>query len=158
MTGYGYSTTITDGMAKAVSHNLPISTKISTQVCRYVNGMTLNKAKQALLDVMDKKQAVPMIVYYKETAHKPNMAVGRYPQKACKYVLSVIKSAEANAQFKGLSSNDLIIFHAAAQQGPTARGQGRTGGYAKQTHVEIVLGPKSPSKKHNKPAKTEAKK
>ncbi len=136
---YGYSTEITEHMAKAVSHSLPISTKTSTQVCRFVKGMPVAKAKRALQDVLAMKRAVPMFRHYKETAHKPGMAVGRYPVKACKEVLGVIASAEANAQFKGLNSADLVIHHAAAQQGPTTRGQGRTGGAARRTHIEIVL-------------------
>lgn len=158
---YGYSTNVTEGMSKAVSHSLDVSTKISTQVCRFVKGQPVAKAKQMLRDVMEKKYAVPMHRYYKETAHKPGMAVGRYPQKACKFVLGVIESAEANAQFKGLNPNDLVVYHAAAQQGPTARGQGRTGGAAKRTHIEIVLGPKAPKKEsHSKKSekKPEAKK
>ena len=159
---YGYSTAITDTMAKAVSHSLPVSTKISTQVCRFVKGLTLAKAKIALADVTAMKRAVPMHRYYKETAHKPNMAVGRYPIKACKYVLQVLESAEANAQFKGLNSADLVVHHAAAQQGPTARGQGRTGGSAKRTHIEIVLAAKpntsAPKKESKSASKPEAKK
>jgi large subunit ribosomal protein L22 len=146
---YGYSTEITDNMAKAISHSLPISTKVSTQVCRFVKGLPVAKAKRALQDVLGMKRAVPMFRHYKETAHKPGMAVGRYPVKACKAVLGVIASAEANAQFKGLNSADLIIHHAAAQQGPTARGQGRTGGQMRQTHIEIVLAQvKKAEKKH----------
>lgn len=145
-------------MAKAVSHSLEVSTKIATQVCRFIKGHPVAKAKQMLLDVMDKKYAVPMHRYYKETAHKPGMAVGRYPQKACKFVLGVLESAEANAQFKGLNANDLVVFHAAAQQGPTARGQGRTGGAAKRTHIEVVLGPKAPKSESKKSKKPEAKK
>ena len=151
MVGYRYSTKVDENMAKAVSQSLPISTKISTQVCRFVKGLPVAKAKQALQDVMALKRAVPMFRYYKETAHKPNMAVGRYPIKACTQVLKVIESAEANAQFKGLSTGDLVIHHAAAQQGPTAMGQGRTGGHARRTHVEIVLAAvKQPKKSESK--------
>jgi large subunit ribosomal protein L22 len=151
MVGYSYSTKIEANMAKAVSHSLPISTKISGQVCRFIKGMPLAKAKQALIDVMGKKRAVPMFVHYKETAHKPGMAVGRYPVKACKHVLDVVSSAEANAQFKGLTTGDLVVHHAVAQQGPTSRGQGRTGGWAKRTHIEIVLAAqKQPAKKEKK--------
>lgn len=157
---YGYSTKIEPKMAKAVSHSLSVSTKISTQVCRFVKGMPVEQAKKALHDVMLAKRAVPMFVYYKETAHKPGMAVGRYPVKASKFVLSVIESAEANAQHKGLTMSDLVVHHAAAQQGPTARGQGRTGGWAKRTHIEIVLAEKKPAaKKAKSPSKKpEAKK
>ncbi|HSU72316.1 MAG TPA: uL22 family ribosomal protein, partial [Candidatus Binatia bacterium] len=76
---------------------------------------------------------------------------------ASKHVLEVLESAEANAQFKGLTTADLVVHHAAAQQGPTARGQGRTGGWAKRTHVEIVLaalGKKAAEKKTEKKAET----
>lgn len=152
---YRYSTKIGENMAMAVSQSLPVSRKLSTQVCRFVKGMPIVKAKQALHDVMKFKRAVPMKRYYNETAHKTGMAVGRYPVKACQQVLNVIESAEANAQFKGLSSADLIVYHAVAQKGPTMRGQGRTGGYMKRTHVEIVL---SSSKAPDKSKKVESKK
>lgn len=158
---YGYSTKIEDNMAKAVSHGVSASTKISTQVCRFIKGMPVAKAKQALLDVMAAKRAVPMFKFFKETAHKPGMAVGRYPIKASKFVLGVLESAEANAQHKGLSAADLVVHHAVAQQGPTLRGQGRTGGWSKSTHIEIVLAvKKQPAKKDKKSQskKTEAKK
>jgi len=159
---YGYSTKIEANMAKAVTHSAPVSRKISTQVCRFITGMPVAKAKQALLDVMQMKRAVPMFRYYKETAHKPGMAVGRYPVKASKHVLAVLESAEANAQFKGLTAADLVVHHAAAQKGPTTRGQGRTGGWAKRTHIEIVLAAmKQPAKKAEKKSpskKPEAKK
>ena len=157
MVGYSYSTKVEENMAKAVSHSLPISTKISGQVCRFIKGMPVAKAKQALLDVMKLKRAVPMFIHYKETAHKPGMAVGRYPLKASKHVLEVLESAEANAQFKGLSTADLVVHHAVAQQGPTARGQGRTGGWAKRTHIEVVLAmQKQPAKKAKADKKPEA--
>lgn len=152
MTGYGYSTKVEENMAKAVSQSLPISTKLSTQVCSFIKGMKVGAAKQALSDVILLKRAVPMHRYYKETAHKSGMAVGRFPINASKHVLRVLESAEANAQFKGLSAADLVVHHAAAQQGPTTRGQGRTGGQAKRTHIEIVLA----IMKTAKPAKAKA--
>ena len=154
---YRYSTKIEENMAMAVSQSLPVSRKLSTQVCRFVKGMPVAKAKQALHDVMKFKRAVPMKRYYKETAHKTGMAVGRYPVKACQQVLNVLESAEANAQFKGLSSTDLIVHHAVAQKGPTMSGQGRTGGAMKRTHVEIVLASrKAPEKKTQPKAETKA--
>ena len=150
---YRYSIKLEENMAKAVSHSLPVSRKLSTQVCRFVKGLPVAKAKKALDDVMNFKRAVPMFKHYKETAHKTGMAVGRYPIKACKAILGVIESAEANAQFKGLSTGNLIVYHASAQKGPTTRGQGRTGGHKKRTHVEIVLAANTaPQKKAQKPA------
>ncbi len=158
MVGYAYSTKLGENMAKAVSHSLNISTKITTQVCRFIYGMPLAKAKWELNEVLKMNRAIPMFTHYKETAHKPGMAVGRYPVKAVTNVLKVLASAEANAQFKGMNSADLVVHHAVAQQGPTARGQGRTGGQMRQTHVEIVLAAKPNTPKAPKTKKVEAKK
>ena len=52
----------------------------------------------------------------------------------------ILKSAEANAQYKGLNSANLFIKHVSAQKGPTTHHYGRhRGRKAKRTHIEIVL-------------------
>jgi hypothetical protein len=67
----------------------------------------------------------------------------------------VLKSAESNAQSKGLSAANLVIKHASAQKGPTAYHYGRQRTKAKRTHLELILverkeATKSPKKAESK--------
>lgn len=140
MSWYKYSTKITENCAKAIGLALPVSRKNTTMVCKAVRGLTVPKAKALLEDVMKFKKAIPFTRYNKEVPHRKGpMACGRYPVKTCKHVLDIIKSAEANAQFKGLSTGNLVVKHASAQKGPTTMSFGRRRTLAKRTHVEVVV-------------------
>ena len=137
---YEYSTKITDNCAKAVGVGLAISTKQSVMICNALRRLPIGKAKKLLEDVTQKKVAIAFTKYNKDMAHRPGpMAAGRYPVKACTEILKLLKSAEANAQFKGLSTGNLHIKHVVAQRGPTTGRFGRHGGNAKRTHIELVL-------------------
>ena len=86
--------------AKALGVNLRVSTKNSVIVCKAIRGKTLEKGKKLLEDLIDKKRSLN----------------GKYYTNACKEILEVLKSAEANAEFKGLDLEKLII-HASAHKG-----------------------------------------
>lgn len=151
---------ITDNHAKAVGVSLPISRKESVEICTAIRGMNVQKAIKYLEDVVALKKAVAYRRYNTDTGHKAGMMAGRYPQKSSSHILKVVQNAEANAQFKGLSTANLVIIHAVANKGPTVMHAGRTGGKAKRTHVEIILEErKAAEKKARKTAvKQEAKK
>lgn len=136
---YKYSTQTTDTCAKAVGIALPISRKASVNICRYIKGMNVQDAKELLEDVIELRQAIPYTRYNKDTPHRRGMAAGRYPVKACTHILALLKSAEANAQFKGLSTANLIIKHASAQPGARPVPSGRLRTQAKRAHIEFVL-------------------
>jgi len=144
---YKYSTQTNENNAKAVGVALPISTKQSYNVCKAIRGKKLQTAKKLLQEVIKQKKAIAYTKYNKDTGHKAGMSAGRYPIKTCKHVLSILESAEANAQFKGLSTANLIIKHTSAQQGPKIPRHGRNGGQTKRTHIEIVLETKQEAKK-----------
>jgi len=75
--------------------------------------------------VIQKKQAVPYKRYLKDIPHrKGNIATGRYPIKASRVILDLIKSAESNAKNKGMSSN-LVISHISAHKGNAQSRYGR---------------------------------
>ena len=71
--------------------------------------------------------------------------VGKYPIKAAEKILKVVRSAEGNAEFKGLDIERLRIIHASAYPGikykrAIPRAFGRSSPKNKTlTHVEIVL-------------------
>ena len=136
---YAYSKTMTENSAQAVGIALPISRKQSIMICQAIRGMNVQKAKKLLEEVVALKKAIPFTRYNTDTGHKAGMAAGQYPASACKQILSLLKSAEANAQFKGLSTGNLIIRHASAQKGPTTNRFGRQRTHAKRTHIELVL-------------------
>jgi len=136
---YSYSTTITENNAKAVGIGLPISRKQSINICNKLRGMNVQKAKHLLENVTKMKEAIPMTRFNKDMGHKAGMAAGRYPIKACQQILDLLKSAEANAQFKGLGTANLAIKHVSAQKGVSTQRHGRRRTDAKRTHIELVL-------------------
>lgn len=140
MTTYRYSVQTNENMAKAVQLSTPVSRKKSIEICNWIRGQNLDAAKKKLELVIQKKLAVPYKKYNHNIGHKAGMAAGRYPIETCFHILNVIKSAEANAQNKGLKQTDLIIKHINAQQAPPSYRSGRQGRRrAKSTHIEVVL-------------------
>jgi large subunit ribosomal protein L22 len=135
----GYSIEVTENCAKALGVALPISIKHCMMIINQIRGLNIAKAKIILGDTIKMKKAVPFTKFTNGLGHKPGMAAGRYPVKACTYILSILKSAEANAQYKGLSTGDLYIKHMSAHQGPGTMRQGRRFRSAKRAHVEVVL-------------------
>lgn len=89
-------------VAKAYGRGLRISTKHSTIVCKELTGMNLQKGKLLLEGMVGQKRSLDGKFY-------PNVA---------EELLNLIKSAESNAEFKGLDANKLII-HATSHKGFT---------------------------------------
>ncbi len=140
MTTYRYSTEAAANEAKAVGVALPISYKQSYEVAKALRGKTLQKAKRFLEEVIAMKRPVPMTRFNADTGHKHGIAAGRYAVNTCTHILKLIKGAEANAQFKGLSTANLVVRHIAAQHGPTSYRYGRHRRIqAKRAHLEVVL-------------------
>lgn len=135
----GYSTKVAEKEAKAVGRSLPISHQHSTEVCAFIRGKSLEQAKKMLAQIIDLKLAVPFRRSKMDLSHKKGIAAGRYPVKACTEMLKLLESAEANAQFKGLSTADLLVRHICSQRGPTSPHYGRLGRNAKRSHIEVVL-------------------
>jgi ribosomal protein L22 len=91
---------------------------------------------------------IPLTKYNKETGHKHGMAAGRYLVSTCTEILKLLKSAESNAQFKGMSAANLVVKHIAAQDGPRTPRFGRQGRRkSKRAHVEIILSEGKPVQK-----------
>ncbi|MCD6592865.1 50S ribosomal protein L22 [Candidatus Bathyarchaeota archaeon] len=137
-----------DVTVKASGRELRISPKSAREVCAAIKGMKLNEAKEFLEQVIKKKKAVPFKRFNKKLPHRRGLqkaAAGRYPVKAAKKILSVLENAEANANFKGLDTENLKIIHASAYPGtkikryiPRAMGRA-TPRFETLCHVEIVL-------------------
>ena len=147
--GYSVVGLDSDVMVKASGRELRISPKSAREVCVAIKGMKLDEAKEFLEQVIKKKKAVPFKRFSKKLPHRRGLqkaAAGRYPVKAARKILSVLENAEANANFKGLDTENLKIIHASAYPGakikryvPRAMGRA-TPRFKTLCHVEIVLG------------------
>ena len=125
-------------MCKAVGLDMPISSKQSVEICNKIRGMKLDKALVYLEGVMELKLAVPFR-RFTNIPHQVGIGPGRFPMKASTHIRKILKAAEANAQFKGLSVNNLIIKHISAQKGSKTIRYGRRRTQTKRTNIEVVL-------------------
>ncbi|MBI4141509.1 50S ribosomal protein L22 [Candidatus Woesearchaeota archaeon] len=127
--------------AQSKGISLAVSTKKSIEICNKIRGKNLATAKKILNDSINLKRPIPMTRFNKDTGHKHGMAAGRFAVKACKAVLETLLSAEANAQYKGLATNNLLIKQINAYTGPHVWRYGRQRRrQAKRTHVHVTLG------------------
>ncbi|NIO23272.1 MAG: hypothetical protein GTN38_04575 [Candidatus Aenigmarchaeota archaeon] len=111
--------------ARAYGRALRISAKSSGVVCKAISGRNLAKGKELLQDLIEQRRDLD----------------GKYYTNSSKGILNVIRSAEANAEFKGLDPNRLIIF-ASAHKGftfvrPRRLKMRRT--RRKMTNIQVVL-------------------
>ncbi len=117
---YAYQPADETKAAKAMGYEMPISFKHAVEICRELRGKKIGEAKRFLEDVIAMRKPVPFRKYKKKVAHKRGLDkwyAGRYPQKAAKYILKVLRNLEANAEYKGLELDKLVIVHAQAQKG-----------------------------------------
>ncbi len=111
--------------AKAYGRNLDLSKKKAAIVCQAIRGRQLEKAKRLLEGMIEEKRDLD----------------GKYYTKTAKTILELLKSAEANADSKGLDTERLIV-HATAHQGLEYRSGRRhkmRGDVRKFAHVQVVL-------------------
>jgi large subunit ribosomal protein L22 len=144
---YAYKPEDETKAAKAMGYEMPISFKHAVEICREIRGKKVADARRFLEEVVEMKRPVPFRKHKKKVAHKKGLEkwyAGRYPQKAAKHVLKVLRNLEANAEYKGLDVENLIIVHAQAQKGrviqrymPRAFGRA-TPRFQQLTTVELV--------------------
>lgn len=140
-------------MARAAGMALPISLKYSVEICRFVKNKKVSLAKNMLQEVVDKKRAIPFRRYDFDLGHKKKIGPGRYPEKASKEFIKLIESVEANAQFKGINTSNLIITHISAHNAGKSWHYGRKSRRRmKRTNVEIFVGEKK-TEEHSKKQK-----
>lgn len=137
-----------DRTAAASGRDLRISPKAAREICRYLRGRNLQRAKEILEEVMNLKRPLPYYRHGKKIPHRRNtegFASGRYPVKAAEEILKVLEAVEANAEFKGLYTERLKIIHISAQRGrmikdyiPRAFGRSSPS-FQHLTHVEVAV-------------------
>ncbi len=85
---------------KVFGRGLRISGKDSTLLCKQISGKPLPKAKAFLQRLVERQQSLD----------------GKYYTNASTELLELLKSAEGNAEFKGLEAERLIV-NASAHKG-----------------------------------------
>ncbi|MEK6827740.1 MAG: 50S ribosomal protein L22 [Nanoarchaeota archaeon] len=140
MKGYTFRAYSQEHMARAIGMALPVSFKQSVEICRFIGNKNVNDAKKMLQNVVEKKSAIPFKRYNWDLGHKKKMGPGRYPQKASKEFIKLIEDVEANAQFKGLNTSNLVIAHVSAHKSGKIWHFGRKSRRRmKRTNVEIIV-------------------
>jgi len=95
-----------------------------------------------LEDVIALKKAVPFKRYRRNVAHKHGLVgwdAGRYPEKAARAILEVLKNASGNAEYKGMEPDKMRIYHAGTLRGRLIRGwMPRAMGRATPKNTETV--------------------
>tara|TARA_Y100000310_G_C20648270_1_gene797899 strand:- start:682 stop:1278 length:597 start_codon:yes stop_codon:yes gene_type:complete len=129
-----------NAMSRAQGIGLAISQKQGIEICNMIRDKEVSKVKGMLKEVIEKKRVVPFKRFNKDMGHKKKIGPGRYPIKSSTAILKLIESAEANAQFKGLNTSNLIIRHICTNQAGKSMHFGRkTRRKMKRTNVEVVL-------------------
>jgi len=130
---------------KASLREVDLSPKWSREVCRAIIGLTIPEARNLMEDVIEMKRMIPYRRYKRKRAHHAQTrGPGGYPVKVARLMLKLLESLEANADFKGLDPDEVVIVHAAAHKGRRIRkfierAYGRATPYDKQlVHIEVV--------------------
>jgi len=112
--------------------DIPVSTKQSAAICKFIKGKKIPEAIENLEMVARLKMAVPMTG---EIPHrKGKMMAGRFPGKAAKEFIVLLKSLGANANYNGIENPRITT--AIANIG--ARPFGRYGVRRKRTHITLI--------------------
>ncbi len=138
-------------IAKAMIWDVPVHPKVMREVAEAIKGMKLNQAEKFLERVIAQKEAVPFRHAHGKQAHRRGLAdkwgwpAGRYPVKAARYMLKLLKNVENNAEVKNLDLDNLKIIAIAVHKGITLkrwmpRAYGRASPkYRIHSHVEIAV-------------------
>ncbi len=120
----------TEAFVNAV--DVPLSTKQSAAICRFIKRRKIADAIADLEQVAKLRKPVPM---RGEIPHRHGQIMaGRFPQKAAKEFIILLKSLNANALYVGVENP--VIAEARANIG--ARPFGRYGIRKKRTHITLV--------------------
>jgi large subunit ribosomal protein L22 len=133
--------------SKAIGKELNISPKASLEVCRKIRHMMAEDAVELLEKVVALEQPIRYHRYCGQTGHRKGkgFGAGRYPKKAAKEIIEVIRNAQHNAEYKGLDSEKMKIAHISAYKGrviegymPRAHGRSSPSDHY-MTNIEIIL-------------------
>jgi len=131
---------------RAAIREKPISHKHAREISLAIHGLSIEKARDYLIDVTNFKRSIPFKRYKNQVGHKsdPGTMSGRYPQKAATEILKLLDNLESNAEYKGMDLDRLKIINTTVHKGrllkrfiPRAMGRSSPKNNA-LIHVEIV--------------------
>jgi large subunit ribosomal protein L22 len=133
---------------RAALREKDISHKHAREISLAIRGMSIEKAREYLEDVVAKRLAVPFRRYNNEVAHRSNIrdgfSSGRFPKKAAGEFLRLLDNLESNGEYKGMDLDRLKIISAVVHKGTklerfTPRAMGRSSPKIDTlVHVELV--------------------
>lgn len=128
-----------ENRAKVNGRLMPISTKQAIEICNFIRGRKVNDAIKLLEGVIKKDSAIPFRRFNSDMGHKRKIGAGRYPKKASKGIIELLESLNANAQFKGLNTSNLVINKICANKASSMWHYGRKmRRKMKRTNIEII--------------------
>lgn len=126
-----------------------ISLKDSVNIAHYLRGRSLENAKKIIEGGIAKETPIKYFRYLDSVSHRRASGPGRYPVRALKAFQRLVESVEANAEFKNLNTEKLVISHISANKGRmlkryAPKAYGRAGGLDRDMiNIEIVVEEKS---------------
>lgn len=131
--------------------SLPISTKYSMAICKFIKGKKISQAIEDLEQVIAKKKAVPMKgeIPHRKGPGKIGSGSGRFPKKASENFINLLRSLLANANNHDVENPVIVEAVANIAQRPYASGGRRK----KRTHVTLKAREKKMVKKSKKKTK-----
>ena len=150
--------------ANAVGKDLNVSFKHAVAICDKLRGMMLGDAIELLEGVIRLEKVIPFRRFRTGIGHRRGLSgaekIGKYPRKASEYILRVLRNAEANAEYKGLDTENLKIVHIQALRGVSRRRRKPKGRWknwrTRFTHVQVIV--KEIARKETEEDKTKKKK
>ena len=146
--GYAFQNYDKTRHVRASIREKDISHKHAREVSVAIKGLSIEKAREFLENVIARKEAVPYRRYKNEVAHRSNIrtgfSAGRFPKKAASEFLKLIDNLESNAEYKGMDLDRLRIVSASVHKGTKLqRFQPRAMGRSSPkfdilVHVELV--------------------
>merc|ERR1712055_463553 len=114
-----------------------------------LKGMSLERAKKFLKNVLDRKECVPFFRFNSgvgqcSQAKQWKNNQGRWPAKSARHALDMLSNLKNNAQFKGLDTEKMTVTHTSIHRAPkmrrrTYRAHGRINPYmSSPCHVQIM--------------------
>lgn len=130
--------------------NAAVSLKYATEISNHIKGKSLDWSEAFLGGILRHERFLPLKKFNKKVAHRKGDAVfgqkaGRFPENAVRVFLKLLGNAKANADYKGLETEKLMVWHAFASQGFARRSvqtKGKIGGKVrkhKSAHLEVML-------------------
>jgi large subunit ribosomal protein L22 len=133
---------------RAALREKDISHKHAREIALAMKGMSIEKAREFLENVIAKRIAVPYRRHNNEVAHRSNIRdgffSGRFPKKAAGEFLRLLDNLESNGEYKGMDLDRLKIISAVVHKGTklerfTPRAMGRSSPKIDTlVHVEVV--------------------